>query len=162
MARPTVEQWFEAERLVVAEGRPLAEAARMCGMAESTLRKRAAEEKWLAKRGTVERYDTTARGFKADLLYEIREKQLAHKDDPRKARVDPNEVYLWLKVEAQFPELREVARHTQQEADPDLRRRMALELVNELVAHLAEHAPAALDEVKAHLRPWLERFAPNG
>lgn len=133
------EAWEEARRLVVQEKCTYQQAAEVTGIPVSTLQKRAAVERWQDQRETAGTYADQVRRLKVAALK-------AAMDDP----ADPQKLYAWQQLEKAWPE----HRYHQEQSDPGLKLRLALEMLEELAAYLAEVSPTAL----AALQPWLTPF----
>jgi hypothetical protein len=132
--------WDEARRLVTAEGASYADAAQACGLALSTLQKRAAQEQWQAQRSSGQSYLDTMRAIKAKLAVTI-----AGQENP-----DPQSLFALTRLEASFPE----HRYQPQVADPQARRAVVLEVLDSLVTYLGDHAPDVLAAIRPHLAPF--------
>ncbi len=137
------EAWEEARRLVVQERHTYAQAADATGLSVSTLQKRAAQERWQDQRRTASSYSDQVRALKVAAL----EQALRDPGDPQK-------LYAWQQLEKAWPE----HRYAQEDEDPKVRLRIALEILEELVSFLGEVSPTALEALRPHLRPFGEKL----
>lgn len=137
------EAMAEARRLVVQEGHSYAEASAATGIPESTLQKRGAAEGWMGQRQAATSYGDQVRALKAAAL-------TAAKADPTNTQL----LFAWERLERAWPE----HRYHQEQSDPGLKLRLALEMLEELAAFLAEVSPAALAALQPHLTPFGARL----
>lgn len=141
------EAWDEARRLVTHEGASYVEAAAATGIPISTLEKRAASERWQDQRDTQMSYAAQIRALKAGLL----QKAL----DAMAAGQDPTQItFAWKQAESAYPE----HRYVPTKEDPKVRIRVAVEVVEELVAYLTETDRNALMVLQGHIEPFGRRL----
>jgi len=138
----------EARRLVVHEGASYAEAAAATGLPVSTVEKWGAADRWQDERNTQMSYGAQIRALKAGLLKRAMEAV--------EAGGDPTQiVFAWKQAEAAYPEHRYAAVAKE---DPKLRTRIAIEVVEELVAYLSETDRNALMVMQGHVEPFGRRL----
>lgn len=138
----------EAKRLVVQEGHSYVQASEATGIPLSTLQKHGAGHGWQSQRQTSSSYSDQVRALKAALLAAA----VSDPNDSQKARA-------WREIEAAWPE----HRYHQEQEDPKLKLRIAIEMLEDLVSYLAEASPTALAALQPHLTPFgvrlQERYA---
>lgn len=135
--------WDLARRLVVDEKQSYADAAAATGIPLSTLQKRAAAENWQQQRQQVADYGATCRAIRAALAQEALKAV--------QAGANPG-VY----IDALHKADRLAARGST--IDPRARLQAGAELLELVVAFLAEEAPAALKVLEPHLQPIAARW----
>lgn len=140
---------FAEARAAVLTGEALRSVAERLGIPESTLRRRAKAEGWRTAAAEAGRYTEHARELKHGLLKELLKLHREGKEVPEQ------KAFLWLKLEAQFPELRaQLAAST-----PLSMRDQAVAVMERFVSFLGDRDPSALAAVQETLRPFLESLA---
>lgn len=141
--------WEEARRLVIQEGFSYPRVAEELGLPLSTVQSRGAREGWQAQKATTASYDATMRRIKRAAQERVLAALTGDVVDDGKV----SQLILSLKaLETAYPEHRYQPQET--EADPNLRRTVALEVLGLLADWLAEHAPAALRALQPHIKPF--------
>lgn len=130
----------EAKRLVIQEGQTYLEASAAVGVPLSTIQKWAAAEEWQSERDAGASYSATIKALKRKLL-----------DNALTAAetgTDPSQlVYAWKVAEAAYPE----HRYASGNADPKARLAIAADVLDALVADLADIDRNVLTVLSPHL-----------
>lgn len=145
--------WAEARRLVVQESYTYDQAATELGLAVSTVQKRAAREGWQEQRQASFGYGQTVRRLKAialDKAFRAMEDAKSSDDVVKATQL----LYAWQKTEQAYPE----HRYVEAVADPKLKLKVGLEVVEDLVEYLVEHDRAVLAALQPHLAPFAQRL----
>lgn len=133
-----LEAWDLAKRMVVSEGATYAEAAEASGIPVSTLQKRAAADEWQGQRSTVGSYIAQIRAIKSEMLADIQ--------GTSPGADKTQKIFALVQLEKAYPE----HRYTPPVEDPELKKRIALEVLELLATYLEGTDRTAFEKLRGH------------